>query len=100
MEQVTTKKCNQGYNVKRWREWRGINQDVLAEKIGISQATLSSYEKKAALEPEILEKLAKALDIPTEAVTELGVDASVNIFSGTWQDNSSANGYVHTQTFN
>ncbi|WP_165027033.1 helix-turn-helix domain-containing protein [Dysgonomonas sp. ZJ279] len=98
--EAAVKKSNHGANVRRWREWRNINQDVLAEQIGVSQATLSGYEKKDKIEQEILEKIAKALDIPVEAITELNDGASINIFSGTWQDNSSANGYIHTQNFN
>ena len=97
-EATTMKRHNHGPNAKRWREWRGMNQDVLAEQIGISQSTLSAYEKRDQLEPEILEKFAKALDIPIEAITELDNGTAINIFSGTWQDNASANGYV--QNFN
>ena len=62
METTAARRSNHGANVKRWREWRNINQDVLAEKIGVSQATLSGYEKRDKLEPEILEKIAKALE--------------------------------------
>lgn len=95
MEETTVKKSNNhGANVRRWREWRGINQDVLAEMIGVSQATLSGYEKKDKLEQDVLEKLAKALDIPVEAITELEVGTSINIYSGTWQDNAITNQYT------
>lgn len=94
METTAVRRNNHGANVKRWREWRNINQDVLAEKIGVSQATLSGYEKRDKLEPEILEKVAKALDIPVEAITEMNDGTSINIFSGTWQDNAYASGYV------
>lgn len=80
------KKNNHGANVRRWREWRNINQDVLAEQIGVSQATLSSYEKKEKLEQEILDKIAKVLDIPVEAITELEQGTAINIFSGTFSD--------------
>ena len=62
--QTTAKKCNHGANIRRWREWRNVNQDVLAEEIGVSQATLSGYEKKETLEQEILDKIAVALNIP------------------------------------
>ena len=64
METTFTKRNSHGANLKRWREWRGIKQEVLADKIGVSQATLSGYEKKDELEPEVLEKVTKALDIP------------------------------------
>lgn len=61
MESTALKKSNHGANVRRWREWRGINQDVLEEQIGISQATLSGYEKRDKLEKEILEKISKSI---------------------------------------
>lgn len=86
MEETTVKKSNHGVNVRRWREWRGIKQDVLAEMIGVSQATLSGYEKKDKLEQDVLEKLAKALDVPVEAITELEQGTAINIFSGTFSD--------------
>ncbi|PXV58856.1 helix-turn-helix protein [Dysgonomonas alginatilytica] len=84
--EAAVKKSNHGANVRRWREWRNINQDVLAEQIGVSQATLSGYEKKDKIEQEILERIAKALDIPVEAITELEQGTAINIFSGTFTD--------------
>lgn len=94
MQETTAKKNNHGPNVRRWREWRGINQDVLADQIGVSQATLSSYEKKDKLEQDILDKIAKALDIPVEAITELGQEATINIISSTFHDSSAVNHYT------
>ena len=91
METTFTRRNSHGANLKRWREWRGIKQEVLADKIGVSQATLSGYEKKDELEPEVLEKITKALDIPIEAITELNEGALINIYSGTWQDNATFN---------
>lgn len=96
---TAVKNNNHGANVRRWREWRNMNQDVLAEKIGVSQATLSLYEKKEKLETEILDKIAKALDIPVEAITELEQGTAINIFSGTWNDNAS-NSVNYNPTFN
>lgn len=87
------RRFHQTNNLGRWREWRGINQDVLAEQIGVSQATFSGYEKKDKLDQETLEKIAKALDIPVEAITEVDNNSSINIFSGTWNDNSVAQNY-------
>ena len=86
MEDTTAKKSNYSANVRRWREWRNINQDTLAEQIGVSQATLSGYEKKDKLDQDILDKIAKALDIPVEAITELEQGTAINIFSGTFSD--------------
>lgn len=99
MESETINKSNHGPNVRRWREWKNINQDVLAEMIGVSQATLSLYEKKDKLERDILEKVAKALEIPVEAITELGQETHVNIFSGPSHDNSTY-AVIGNQIFN
>ncbi len=98
MDETTVKKSNHGANVRRWREWRNVNQDVLAEYIGVSQATLSGYEKKDKLEQDILDKIAKALDIPVEAITELEQGASINIVSSTLHDN--AGSIINYPTFN
>lgn len=96
MEATALKGNSQGANIRRWREWRNIKQDVLADKIGVSQATLSGYEKKDKLEREILEKVAKALDIPVEAITELGEGTAINIINA--HDNQSIVNY--SPTFN
>ena len=96
----SVKNSNHGANVRRWREWRNIKQDVLAEQIGVSQATLSSYERKDKLEQELLDKIANALEIPTEAITELDSGTSINIFSGTWNDNANAANVVDAINYN
>ena len=96
--EATAKKCNHGANIRRWREWRNVNQDVLAERIGVSQATFSGYEKKEKLEHEILDKIALALDIPVEAITELDNATSINIVSSTLHDN--AGSIFNNPTFN
>ncbi|MCI1648556.1 MAG: helix-turn-helix domain-containing protein [Bacteroides sp.] len=88
--ETIVKKSNHGANIRRWREWRNIKQDVLAEQIGVSQATLSGYEKKDKLEQEVLEKIAQALDIPVEAITEMEDGASINIVANTFDNQSSA----------
>ena len=98
--EVTAKKCNHGANIRRWREWRNVNQDVLAERIGVSQTTLSGYEKKEKLEQEILDKIALALDIPVEAITEMEEGSAINIISSTFNDSSIASMMYCQPTFN
>lgn len=100
--EATALKGSHGANVRRWREWRNINQDVLAEMIGVSQATMSGIEKKETIETETVEKIAKALDIPIEAITELGSASSINIVSGTFNGSASGgiNSVYHTPSFN
>lgn len=61
---------------------------------------LIRLREKDELEPEVLEKITKALDIPIEAITELNEGALINIYSGTWQDNATAAGSIQNQIFN
>ena len=100
MEETTVRKSNHGANVRRWREWRNINQDTLAEQIGVSQATLSSYEKKNKLDQEILEKITKASNIPLEAITDLGEDSAINIVASTLTANDNAAIFNYYPSFN
>jgi len=79
--EAATKKSNHGANVRRWREWRGIKQEDIAEKIGVSQTSYSRYENSNKLEPEILEKIAAVLDIPVEAITEIEHYSPINIIN-------------------
>lgn len=100
MEPAAVNKNNHGANVKRWREWRDVSQEALAKKLGVTQAIFSDYEKKDKLEPEVLVKIAKALDIPVEAITELKEGSAINIFSGTFNDNAVVGGPYFQPTFN
>ena len=96
--EATVNKGNQGANVRRWREWRNIKQEVLAEMIGVSQATMSGIEKKETIDPETVDKIAKALDIPVEAITELAKENTVNIFSGSGNQQNQNTGQIENQT--
>ncbi len=51
--------------LKEIREKKGITQDELAEKSGISRATISKLENEASVfNSQTLSKLADALDTP------------------------------------
>lgn len=95
MEATVIKKSH-GANVRWWRDYREMTQETLAELAGFSQAAISGYENKDKLEPDVLEKIAKALDVPVEAITERGSENPINIFSGTWSDHSVAQNYYPT----
>lgn len=99
MEAATMKKKGHGPNVTRWREWRKMTQEQLSELTGYSQAALSKFEKREILESDVLEKLAKAFDIPVEAITELGNENLINIISSTFHGAASGS-VLYSPTFN
>ncbi len=100
--EATAKKNRHGANLKCWREWKGVKQELLAEQVGMSQATLSYYEKKDRIEPELLEKFANALGITVEAITELDESHAINIITSTFTANDNATNAVgnYLPTFN
>ena len=62
------KSRHDGYNVKRLREILGVKQEDLADKLQISQQTLSKIEQKNILEDNLLNTITKALNVSVDAI--------------------------------
>ena len=78
-----------GYNVKRLREILGVKQEDLAERMQLSQQSISKLENKDDLDNETLEKVANALNIPSEAIKRFTDEGAVHVISNTFADNTS-----------
>ncbi|HCO67240.1 MAG TPA: transcriptional regulator [Dysgonomonas sp.] len=96
METSEVKKSHHGYNTKRLREILGIKQEDFAERIGMSQQTISRFENTETLDEETLRKIADALKVPVEAIKNFS-DGQTNNFINTFYDNS---GFNYQCTFN
>ena len=57
-----------GRKISRIRELRGMKQEALALELGISQQAISKLEQSEKIEEEVLEKIAKALGVNSEAI--------------------------------
>jgi transcriptional regulator with XRE-family HTH domain len=66
----------------------GIKQDALASELGLSQQAVSALEQKEALDKDMLEKVAKALKVPSDAIKNFSDEIAINIISNTFNDNS------------
>lgn len=93
---MTEKTIHEGRNVKRIREILGIKQDVLAMELGLSQQAISALEQKEKIDDKIMVDVAKALGISADAIRNFDEQATFNIISNTYHDNSAS---VH-YTFN
>lgn len=102
MDTIETKKRRDGYNTKRLREILGVKQEELADKLGLSQQTISKIEQKEIIEDDMLEKIAKALNIPVQAIRDFSEDSALNIISNSFtsNDSSTLNAINHQCTFN
>jgi len=85
------KRKHLGYNVKRLREILGVKQEDLAERMQLSQQSISKLENKDDLDNETLEKVANALNIPPDAIVNFTDEGTIHIISNTFSDNVSVN---------
>jgi transcriptional regulator with XRE-family HTH domain len=94
---------HQGRNVKRFREMLGIKQEALAVELGDdwNQRKVSLLEQKEVIEEELLERVARALNINAKAIRTLSEEAVYN-FINNFNDNSVNNGPLnnHYCSFN
>jgi len=99
MSETSDKKIHQGRNVKRFREMLGMKQEAFAAELGEdwTQRRVSLLEGKEEIEPELLEKVARVLKVPAEAIKNFDEEAAVNIITNsiTNHDNSSVYGHYH-----
>ena len=102
-------KRHEGHNVKRFREILGIKQESLAADLGEewTQKKVSSLEAKEKIDEEVMEQIAKALNIPSDAIRNFdeektifniqhnyeGSTASVNASSGVVNSGPNSSAY-------
>lgn len=77
-----------GRKISRLRELRGIKQEAMAFELGVSQQTVSRMEASETVDNDMLEKVAKALGLPLEAIHNFDEEQVINIISSTFNDNA------------
>ncbi len=99
---TTTKTRHIGRNISRIRELRGMKQEALALALGISQQTISKIEQSETVEQSILEKVAAALEVSAEGISNFSDEGVINYFN-TFNDNALSNSqgaFSNACTFN
>ena len=81
------KAVHHGRNIQRIRELKQVKQDTLAQRLGKdwSQGRISQLESTEVIGADILEQVAKALEVAPEwleRLTEESVNQYFNTFSG------------------
>ena len=78
------------------RELLGLRQEAIGEKLGLSQQSISKIEQKEEVDKAMLDKIAKAMGVTADAITNLDENATVyNVFH-----NSSVSGTLNNQNYN
>lgn len=91
-----------GHIIRRLRVNKGLNQQDLGTNVGLSQQSISDYEKKRVIEDEILARFAKYFKIPLEDLKEMEEDKPSmfienNVFETSGNSTSNNLGYNETE---
>lgn len=93
-----SKNIHVGHNITRFRHLRGLKQEALAEMIGITQQTLSHHEQQRNVNPEVLKRIAIALNVPEDVLQNLEDDNTTFIIeNNTFGDNDNIGIGVHVE---
>ncbi|UEG54014.1 helix-turn-helix domain-containing protein [Mucilaginibacter daejeonensis] len=84
-----------GRKIARIRELKGIKQEALAIELNVTQQTVSNIEKSDKIEDELLETIAKALGVPTEAIKNFNDEAVIHFIANTYNDNAASYGHYY-----
>ena len=95
--QPKPKEVHHGKNAKCLREIMDMKQGILAEELGLSQQSVSRIENQEVLDDDLLDKIAKALKVPVEAIKNFDKEAFINVINNTFNsnDNSTMNAINH-----
>ena len=99
----TTSKKHLGRNISRIREMKGMKQETLAEILGISQQKMSVIENTEELDDAKLNEIAKALEVPANAIKEYSDEKMLNVITNNTfnsNDSSTLNAINVMPTFN
>jgi len=73
-------RVHHGHNIRRLRKEKRISQEKMAEKVCLSQQTVSRYETTKTIDDEMLARFAKALDVPVETIKTMEDESEVNFY--------------------
>ncbi len=97
----STAKKHIGRNICRIREMKGMKQETLAELLGISQQKMSVIENTEEVDEVKLDEIAKALDVPKNAIKEYSDEKVLNIINSTFHESPFYSNTVnYNPTFN
>jgi len=111
-QSFTRKHLSIGQKVERVRIFRGIKQEYLASKLGISQPQVSKIEQQEEIEEDLLRQIAEILEVSVDALKNFDEDKityhinhmyhihdnEFNIHDNEMKDNAS--GSFNAQQFN
>ena len=87
-EELTIGRVHHGRNIRRTRIEKDMNQEGLSELVHLSQPAVSKYEKMKVIDDEMLQRFARALNVPFDYLKTLEEDAQTVEFENNTVYNS------------
>ena len=90
-EELTIGRDHHGRNIRRTRIEKDMNQEGLSELVHLSQPAVSKYEKMKVIDDEMLQRFARALNVPFDYLKTLEEDAQTVVFENNTVNDSEQN---------
>lgn len=91
-EELQIGNVHHGHNIKRTRIEKRIKQEALSELVHLSQSAISKYERSRVIDDEMLQRFAKAMDVPFDYLKNLEENAPVMVFENNTVTNNDQGG--------
>ena len=91
-EELQMGTVHHGHNIRRTRRLKGVKQLALADTMEMSQQTISRYESMPEIDEMMLQKFAKALNVPVETLKAAEENASMVVFENNTVTNNNEGG--------
>ena len=91
-EELTIGRVHHGRNIRRTRIEKNMNQEGLSELVHLSQPAVSKYEKMRVIDDEMLQRFARALNVPFDYLKTLEEDAQTVVFENNTVNNTDHSG--------
>lgn len=90
-EDLIIGRIHHGRNIRRTRVEKNMNQESLSELVHLSQPAVSKYEKMRVIDDEMLQRFARALNVPFDYLKTLEEDAQTVVFENNTVNDSEQN---------
>ena len=87
-EELTVGRVHHGHNIRRFRIEKNMNQEVLSQLVHLSQSAVSKYEQMRVIDDEMLQRFARALNVPFDYLKTLEEDAQTVVFENITVNNN------------
>ncbi len=77
-----------GRKIQRMRELRGMKQETMAGKLGLTQQAVSYIEQSDTIEDEKLERIAEALEVSADEIRSFNEDAVIHNIQNNYEQSN------------